>query len=143
MGFGWPTCQRYRNDPVPRIAGVSKMKITASRAAILNLLRSGGFEASIGGTIGTKWFELVSTALSLRNLPVLRVIPRLRPQPRGSVTLQVSFFWRDALQDNPFSLCVNEVFTRNNESVASYAFLGLFQTRSSGNPERVITVTSF
>jgi len=68
------------------IAGVSKMKITASRAAILNLLRSGGFEASIGGTKGAKWFELVSTALSLRNFPVLGLIPRLRPQPDGSVT---------------------------------------------------------
>src|SRR5579862_5551703 len=81
--------------------------------------------------------------LTLSNFPVLCVSPRLRPQPDGSVATWVSFFWGDALKDNAFSLRVDKVLTRHNESIASYALLSLFQSRSCGNPEGVITLTSF
>jgi len=80
--------------------------------------------------------------LTLSNFPVLRVSPRLRPQPDGSVASWVSLIWREALKDNALSLRVDEIFTRHNESVASYALLSLFQSRSCGNPERIVTLTS-
>src|ERR1700757_699034 len=81
--------------------------------------------------------------LTLSNFPVLCVSPRLRPQPNGLVASGVSFFGRDALEDYPFSLRVDKIFTRHNEGVARYALLSLFQSRSCGNPEGIITVTTF
>ena len=89
---------------------------------------------------GSLTFELSN---SLRNFPVLRVIPRLRPQPDRSVASWVSLLRGDALKNNPFSLRMDEVLTGHNESVASYAFFSLFESRGCGNPERVITITSF
>ena len=77
-----------------------------------------------------------SHLLSLRNFPVLRVSPGLRLQPDGSVASWVSLRRGDALKDNPFSLRVDKVFTRHNESVASDTFLSLFESRRCRNPER-------
>jgi hypothetical protein len=81
--------------------------------------------------------------LALRNFPVRHVTPRAGPQPDGSGGSEFFFLRGDALKDNPFSLRVNKVLSRHNESVASYAFPSFLQTRSSCNPVGIIIITTF
>jgi hypothetical protein len=79
----------------------------------------------------------------LRDFPVLRVIPRVGPQPDGSGGSEFFFLGSDALKDNPFSLRVNKVLSRHDESIASYPFPSFLQTRSSCNPEGIVIITTF